>query len=130
MVILWPASRIPNSRADRFGVTVACVLIANNTLLAVFMGFVAWHIASYYPNNHWGFDARRGIIFCLINLAACVGILKRNRLTIALALCSLVLLVGLLLVDHFNILVEYNRWITRGMPGFGQWPRTLRDDYA
>lgn len=120
MLTLWPAARLPESQTSLLRLVLVSVLIANNALLALFVGVVVWHVVAYYPVNHWGFDARRGLVFCLVNLAAGMVGGRWNWRMLTLLVATLVVGASLLLVDHCNILVEYNRWTARHMPGFGE----------
>lgn len=70
--------------------------------------------------NHWGFDCRWLWIACVVGVIWCgIGVVMKQARTsavIALGLSALVVAAGVFVVDHCNLLVEYEEWLQRGMP--------------
>ena len=79
---------------------------------------------THYPDNHISLDIR--ICYILGVLTALVAVLGRAVKTLGLRLFLGALLSGILLVvavfvlDHWNMVVGYEEWVSRGQPGFGQ----------
>jgi hypothetical protein len=71
------------------------------------------------PGNHVAWSPLSGLP-CLAILAA-LGILAwtrtRDRAAGLVALLAAASMLGLYLLDHFAVLMSYQSWIARGMPG-------------
>jgi hypothetical protein len=82
--------------------------------------FLIYQVCSRYPVNHWGANVRWGYIPAAVGAAVAIfGILlTRKRASAWVCGGAAVLLgVGVFLIDALNLLVEYELWIERGMPG-------------
>lgn len=72
-----------------------------------------------YPSNHWGVDVRWAYLIGGIGVALSAFLLSRREcrmIGIVGMLISLVFCMLIFSTDRFNILVQYERWIARGMP--------------
>ncbi|SRR5258708_39799943 len=86
---------------------LACVVVAT---------FLAY---SRRPSNHWGADIRWAHPLGVVGVGYGLFLLvKAEHKTQALvATAALVVFVGLIYsADKFNVLVQYERWVQRGMP--------------
>lgn len=102
-----------------FLLVVGFVMLINFGMI----GYLVWRIFEYYPTNHWGFDSRSFIIIPVLT-SALVIFWKRKLPTWAFVLVLIFSVLGigfLITIDYGNVLVEYSRWIARGMPEFGQF---------
>ena len=86
-------------------------------------GLVVARIAWYYPDNHVGFDpwwiggaVSLGAWVLVIALWTCGWMVSRGMLA-ALAAATVLLALVVLAADRCNLLVSYDTWTTRGMPG-------------
>ena len=87
-------------------------------LLLASGAILAWRIST--SENHWAIDCRWLWVLSGAAIGWCgIGVMSR-RAPKSLPVCMLVgavLLAGLVfLADHYNLLVEYERWVGRGMP--------------
>jgi len=75
-------------------------------------------VALVPDSNHWGFDTRWLWLGCLPSLLVVALLLRSQyRRRVLIPLCAALLLAIVVAVfDHFNILVEYESWLARGMP--------------
>ena len=88
-------------------------------LLLAAGGLLVWR-AAVADSNHVGFDVRQawlpsGLAF----LWGLMGLLRpggNRRASVALIGVSVLLAALVLVLDQFNLLVQYDRWIERGMP--------------
>jgi len=72
-----------------------------------------------YPNNHWGADVRWASLLGLIGVAYGLFLLARagQKTHAFAAIGASLVFVGLICsADRFNVLVQYERWVHRGMP--------------
>ena len=86
---------------------LACVVVVT---------FLAY---SRHPNNHWGADVRWAYLLGVIGVAYGLFLLvKAQQTTHAIvAIAASLVFVGLIYsADKFNVLVQYERWVQRGMP--------------
>ena len=79
-----------------------------------------WWQASIRKSNNIGFDIQ---IFWMISLIGLVISIAAYYSTRTLTLCitvlfmsALVLAITLFVLDYWNVLVEYDTWLQRGMP--------------
>jgi hypothetical protein len=76
--------------------------------------------AACAPSNHVSLDIRWSLVLVVIatGWTAFMWLLERRLSRTVMALVvSAVLLAGIVLVfDRFNVLVEYDTWVQRGMP--------------
>lgn len=72
-----------------------------------------------HPNNHWGADVRwaylMGVIGVAYGLFHLVKVEQKTHAAVAIA-ASLVFVGLIYSADKFNVLVQYERWVQRGMP--------------
>ena len=112
-------------RQTAFWWQVGAILLS--AVLLISIGGLWWGAFMRDPHhNHIGCDLRLGG-WALVGIAggycAC-GLRQMPRRvgwSLVLLLLAFVLAVMLFLCDHFNLLVEYEVWIRRGMPG--RWER-------
>ena len=75
--------------------------------------------------NHWSFDVRAGLALPAVFLIfAGVGRFSRHLSPARFVLCGVLAVVlggSIFICDHWNALVEYERWLDRGMPE--KWTR-------
>lgn len=99
------------------------LMYTNSGLLFCLIGIIVWKLWTDYPCNHWGGDIRYGFILCGLNvIIGMIGLYyygKTSGFIIAIGV-GMVCGVFLFIVDYFNLLVEYNLWIQRGMPDMWQ----------
>jgi hypothetical protein len=73
-----------------------------------------------YPENHWGYDIRWLSRWCItvVLLCACLWLgCRASRRWLLGAMAATALLGGLVVaLDRYNLLLEYELWIGRGMP--------------
>ena len=92
-------------------------------LLAAATGLLLYRAAT--EPGHVGFDVRQAWLPC--GLACLWGVLGLARpggnrwAAWCLIAASAILAATALLLDQFNLLVEYHRWLERGMPDPWQW---------
>lgn len=96
------------------------VLAFLNFSLLTFIGIRVWVCM---PTNHWGFDIRflyivPALSLCYIFYLIIFGIFDKKYIITLFA--SLVFMLTIYIFDNWNLLVEYEVWIKRGMPNFGQ----------
>ena len=97
-------------------------IISKLALLGVLLvlGYMSLLIIIRYPDNHGSGTGVFRWIFLAVVLVAGGYFFSKN----GFALSALVLaLIGLLLtwaVDYRNIMVDYDKWIVRGMPSWGE----------
>lgn len=94
-------------------------LIINMFLLSSIGGVALYRMMKYYPDNHWGLDIRWGYLFALAGVVlSIIGICRRKKFfhPIMLIITSFILFALILFFDYFNILLEYEVWLHRGMP--------------
>jgi len=102
-------------------VTILILAMSLGLLLADTL--IILRVWSLYPSNHQGYDIRwtyagTAVVFA-ISLFGLLWRLVSKKLAIFGMLLSLASSVGIFILDHFNMLVEYTRWVKRGMPPFG-----------
>jgi len=99
--------------------TVTTALWACCLLECIAIGALVVAVASRAPSNHIGFDPRwLGVAALPAILAIGTAIARRTSGT-AVLICTLttvILVVGLLLIDQLNVMVQYDEWLRRGMP--------------
>ena len=75
--------------------------------------------------GHIAYDIRQVWLPCGLGcLWGVLGLVRpggRRRVAVALIVVSALLATLVLLLDQFNLLVEYHRWLARGMPAPWQW---------
>jgi hypothetical protein len=81
-----------------------------------------WALSSYIlesDSNHTAFDVLILLwpLFFCVAIAGLIYIIKKPRLAIIPIGANLVAICFYLFVDHFNIMVQYDKWIWRSMPG-------------
>jgi hypothetical protein len=85
--------------------------------LILFWGLVALRIGAY-PENHISVSVLWVIPLALVAMLA--GALWRaasfRRAGMALLMLGLLTVIGVVLLDRLDILVEYEAWLERGMP--------------
>jgi hypothetical protein len=80
-----------------------------------------WGLSSYLlenKSNHTGFELLLllwPLCFCAVS-AIIIYIKKKTRLVMFTIALNLAAIFFYLFVDHFNIMVQYDRWCHRGMP--------------
>ena len=96
-------------------------IIANCTVVTFLVSEIAKR-----ADNHWGWETNEFMVLpaCVLVGATAGTIISKKcsaRVMLCLWLCLLVL-TTVWACDHWNLLVEYDRWLERGMPG--KWERT------
>ena len=87
--------------------------------LVLFWGFVALRVAtSSSADNHIGVSVLSAIPLALVAMFAGAHwrAAQLRRAGMALLVLGLLTVVGVVLLDQFDILVEYESWLERGMP--------------
>jgi cell division protein FtsW (lipid II flippase) len=107
-----------NGGSDCFAIVfVTWCAIIGIVAIAVALGSAALY---YSPNNHCSLDVRWLALVVPFGLAWLVIVrtyrLVPRSMVVALACSILLLAVTILIVDRFNLLVDYDVWTTRGMP--------------
>ena len=79
------------------------------------------------PCNHWSYDIRHLWPLPLASLlwaglARLFGTVPR-RLMFLVGVCSIVFGICLFVLDCFNVLIEYEEWMQRGMPDMWEFRR-------
>lgn len=95
------------------------VIHSHNIMLLTLIGISMLKMWRSYPDNHWGVDIRYGFILCVIDLILCViGLYVYGTNKWMVIGISIGILAGIFLfiTDYFNVLVEYELWLKRGMP--------------
>jgi hypothetical protein len=92
-----------------------------------------WALSSYIlesDSNHTGFDVLILLwpLFFCVAIAGLIYIIKKPRLAIIPIGVNLVAICFYLFVDHFNIMVQYDKWTGRGMPGVFEKSRMKESD--
>ena len=71
-------------------------------------------------SNHWGFDTLLLACLCIVPILwALVGLVLHPRpwrAVIILGVIACVTMICLFLFQHYNVLVNYDTWLERGMP--------------
>ena len=92
----------------------------NLFLLSSISGMAIYRMNKYYPDgNHVSYDIRFGYLFALAGLViAVIAICRRKRifLPILLIITSIALIGLMVVLDYYNILLDYIVWARRGMP--------------
>jgi hypothetical protein len=98
-------------------------LAVNIFLLLSIAGVALYRMIDYYPEgNHVSYDIRWGYLFAFAGVVfAIIGICRRKKLfvPVMLIITSIALVALIFILDYFNILLEYEVWIHRGMPDSG-----------
>jgi uncharacterized membrane protein len=74
---------------------------------------------SRHPSNHWGADVRWTYILGVVGVAYGFFLLVKaeHKTHSVVAIAASLVFVGLIYsADKFNVLVQYERWVQRGMP--------------
>ena len=82
-----------------------------------FVPFLVGVLALYLmlDGNHHAIDMRWAWPFLLLAVVVSPFFLTRKQ-CVMLLVCCLIIYAVILLADHFNVLVDYTRWLKRGMP--------------
>ena len=88
------------------------------SVLALF--WMALSVCVRYPDNHGAGPAQFQYLFIAVLLIAAILSIWRSRFAFAAMGLSLLGLFLTWLVDRRNIMVDYDEWTTRGMPGWGE----------
>ncbi|MGZ3460534.1 MAG: hypothetical protein ACXU86_18760 [Archangium sp.] len=91
--------------------------LGSGLALILFWGLVALRLIAY-PENHIGVSVLWAIPLALVAMLA-GGLWRAARLRragMALLVLGLLTVIGAVLLDRLNILVEYDSWLERGMP--------------
>ena len=70
-----------------------------------------------YPCNH-GDDFRKNL--CLFLACGVLTVVPRQRCRVAVLVLSLLGVLAVLGLDYFNMALDYDTWIQRGMPPWGE----------
>ncbi len=87
--------------------------------VAATLGLLATEVWRRSPVNHVGYPPRTLCAVGIVGMmAAFVALYLRAQRCLALVCIavSLILVVAVLAVDHWNVLVQYDEWLKRGMP--------------
>jgi len=109
-----------NSRITRILYVLSGVLFVSQIL---FLGLIVLRgIGTLWTGrgNHWGYDIRQLYGLALGSVLVAVLWLWRERrvafVWIGTVAAAILLATTIFCFDHFNVLVEYNLWLGRGMP--------------
>lgn len=95
------------------------VAVVAGAAMVLALGAMAWS-AGMKDSNHVGYDIRWVWGLCALAVAwAAWGARRRPRMTravVCLTLLALVLAGVVFVFDRYNVLVEYETWVARGMP--------------
>lgn len=83
------------------------------------VGLAALLAYTRHPSNHWGADIRWAYILGVVGLIYGIFLLakaERKGSAILAIAASLVFSGVIYSTDKFNVLVQYERWVQRGMP--------------
>ena len=108
----------PKKRSSRRWSAAA---LGATALLLLAAAWLLWEWRRRHPCNHWGFDARWLWAACCLAAGWAAVRLRRRRIRPWMA-ATVLLAAGICagtvcLLDHFNLLIPYEQWIGRGMPG-------------
>jgi len=79
--------------------------------------FLALSVVSRLPDNHTGWEVRWLNLVWIIGLGYLLTRKRWGAITWRWALAScLAVAVVLIATDQFNVLIQYDRWVRRGMP--------------
>ena len=97
--------------------TTACVCIASATTAGL-----VYRVVTALPDNHIGGDIRILWVAVILFLTLAIKSSLNRKLGHAAArgLSAATLATCLWLLDHYNLLVEYEVWLGRGMPSAWQ----------
>ena len=70
-----------------------------------------------YPCNH-GDDFRKNL--CLFLACGVLTVVPRQRCRVAVLVLALLGVLAVLGLDYFNMALDYDTWIQRGMPSWGE----------
>ncbi len=70
-----------------------------------------------YPCNH-GDDFRKNL--CLFLACGVLTVVPRQRCRVAVLVLALLGVLAVLGLDYFNMALDYDTWIQRGMPPWGE----------
>ena len=126
MPILWYKSKQPGQPADHSSLSYLPALVAA-AFIHMFTLAVSVLAISQSDGNHISGDPRWLYVVPLLGLAASVCMATfapwRSLAIVGSAICLLAATV--FVVDSFNLLLDYDVWIQRGMPDRGQWHNPL-----
>ena len=95
------------------------IWLAGLGIQALCLVYFIWRTWRYYPTNHWGGDVRWCYVLAISQMFWAVLFLMTKRKVVLLwtgAIFTIVFCVLIFFFDQFNVLVEYENWIRRGMP--------------
>ena len=95
---------------------LSCILLAFAVLTDAAILFL---IVLRYPCNHGAVPSP--LFLMLISLLAVPAVWRRHRAALVAFLLCLLGLFMLWTADYLNIMLEYETWIHRGMPAWGEW---------
>jgi hypothetical protein len=106
---------------------IKIIFIVGQLLLLFFINYYAFHLK--YSSNQTGLDVLFcGTIFLIFALVVLLATRLRLKLIdksdkLILIIFTLFILISLnfFLFDYFNIMVEYDRWLGKGMPAKPFW---------
>jgi Na+-translocating ferredoxin:NAD+ oxidoreductase RnfD subunit len=91
-----------------------------SALIVLLFCIVIFTLDAFGGQNHYGFHPRTCGYTIILVSTILFFVLKAFKhtsgLTVVLLVVSLILGVMLLAFDHFNIIVNYDEWLKRGMP--------------
>ena len=96
---------------------VSKILLVTTCLVAAWMLFL---IAIRYPDNHGAGPILFRWLFLGILIVAGRCMIWRNGFVLAALILASIGFASTWIVDHRNIMVNYDIWIERGMPTWGQ----------
>jgi len=89
-------------------------------------GFIVWRLITV-PENHSSLDIKifNVLSYSLIGLALLVALTRRRfYVPLAAAVLALASLMGVHYLDRNNLMLQYETWISRGMPEKGAPAKT------
>lgn len=94
-------------------------VLVDSILKILVIALIVFLIVKKYPTNHMGIDIRWAYLLSIVSslLTVCLIWLKKYFKYACLNLTTTAIYVVIIFsVDRLNILVEYENWISRGMP--------------
>jgi len=109
-------SLLPSSDA---ALTLAIIIISIANCCSIIATIAL--VIHYFPCNHWNYEIRwlYAIVLCDIPAVVVVGLSaggRPARAWVLLVLSSVMLFAVIAVVDRCNLLVNYEVWVSRGMP--------------
>lgn len=93
----------------------AFLLLSPPVLVSMWVGYRSFWVS----DNHIGFDPM--LLLCALVFSGPVAVVGRGRLRVVAWCISALMVVVITAALHFNLLLQYEDWIQRGMPDKPTW---------